>query len=126
LITKTGETLPGEGLILYLPAGSRLAYVVNDWTVDLHRRNRKLAFRLGLCNLLLVLLSLIIFYGNPDRGATNVALHLLLAMSWIAVPFMVLFVALVAPIDRLLKAFPSAKSIGSGSRHISRVFELAV
>jgi len=123
LMTKSGEALPGDGFILYLPAGSRIAYIVNDWTVEFHRRRRRLAFRLGFCNLLLALLSLIIFYGNPDRSGSNVSLHLLLAMSWIAVPFLALFGCLSFPISRLLKAFPPSTPLYPGSPHLSRRYE---
>jgi hypothetical protein len=126
IITNTGDVILGEGLVLYLPPGGRLVYVVNDWTVDVHRYSRKLAFRLGVCNLILVLLSLIIFYGDPDRTATNVAFDLLLAMSWIAVPFLALFGSLVAPVSRLMRIFPYARPVGSDPRHLTQHFELAM
>jgi hypothetical protein len=126
LLNKAGEARPGDGFILYLPAGSGNAYVLNDWTVDFHRRSRRLAFILGTCNLVLVLLSLIIFYGDPDRSGSNVAFHLMLAMAWITVPFITLFGCLVFPIARLFPAFPLAQSLDPGPRHVSRRFKLVL
>jgi hypothetical protein len=124
LFTKSGGALPSDGFVLYLPAGRRVAYVINDWTAESHRRSRRLAFRLGFCNLVLVLLSLVVFYGNPDRSSSNVAFHLLLAMSWIAVPFIALFGCLVWPISRLLRGFPHARPLGSAPPHLARRYEL--
>lgn len=126
LLNKAGEARAGDGFILYLPAGSGNAYILNDWTVDFHRRSRRLAFILGTCNLVLVVLSLIIFYGDPDRHGSNVALHLMLAMGWITLPFITLFGYLVFPITRLLTAFPLAQSLDPGPRHVSRRYKLVL
>jgi hypothetical protein len=126
LRTRHGNIVPGEGFVLYLPAGSSVAHMANDWTVDLHIRNRKLAFRLGVLNFLLVLISLLVFYGDPDRGSANVAVHLLIAMSWIAVPFLALYGYLVFPISRVLKTFPTAKPSGSNPSHLSTQYELVL
>jgi hypothetical protein len=112
--------------MLYLPAGRQNAYIINDWTADLYRRRRKLAFILGTCNLCLVLLSLIIFYGNPDRVGSNITLHLLLAIGWIAVPFLSLYGYLVFPITRLLGLFPAALSSGQGPQHLARRFSIGL
>jgi hypothetical protein len=123
---KAGAISASEGFVLYLPAGSSTAYVLNDWTVEFHRRRRKLALILGTCNLILVLLSLLIFYGDPDRSGSSIAFHLVLAMGWIAVPFVTLFGYLVFPITRLLALFPMARSLDPGPRHLSRRYQLVL
>jgi hypothetical protein len=124
LLDKAEEPRAGDGFVLYLPAGSEDAYMLNDWTADFHRRSRRLAFILGTCNLVLVLLSLVIFYGDPDRKGSNIALHLMLAMGWITVPFIALFGYLVVPVTRLLRRFPLAQSLDPGPRHTSRRYQL--
>ena len=126
LRNRAGEAVAGDGFVLYLPAGSVAAYVLNDWTVEFLRRSRRLAFILGSCNLVLVLLSLIIFYGDPDRSGSSVAFHLMLAMAWITVPFIALFGCLVFPITRLLPAFPLAQSLDLGPRHLARRYKLVL
>lgn len=125
MVARSGDELPGDGLILYLPPGRGCAFIVSDWAVILGRRARKFAFLLGMANLVLVILSLWIFYGDPDRANTNVALDILLAISWITIPFLSLYGTLVYPIDKSMREFPLAKPAGLQPPHLARTFDLS-